>query len=272
MALKPVLETLEGVAEEIQKEYEERDDGKFYLKIDGETVGEAEFKAKIDEFRTNNVKLMKDMEKLTADLKKFEGVDPAKYKQALEKLQSIDDQKLIEEGKITELLATQTERMRGDYEAQIAALKESNAEGKEKFASLEGKFAAAMIDNTIQIAVNSIPHKIREGVMEDIIARGRRVFKMDEERRPVARDASGSPLFGKDGTTPLSIQEWVEELPKNASHFFEPSSGGGSGGGAGAGGGGGSGVRKEDLSKLPPAERLKYLHREREKAAGRGAS
>jgi len=67
-------------------------------------------------------------------------------------------------------------------------------------------------------------------------------------------------MFGKDGTKPLSIEEWVQELPKSAGHFFEGSKG--SGGKGGAGGGGDKGG---DLSKIKaPTERLKQIHRQKD--------
>jgi len=263
MALAIVLEesAVEALPEDIKKEYTKNDtDGKFYLAVDGETATEKEAKKKLEEFRTNNIKLMKDIEQMKKDAEKFKDLDPKKYEEAIKKLNELSDKRLIDEGKIDELLSKKTDRMRKDYEAQIKTLTVSVEDGKKAFAGLQNKYASSMIDNKIQIAVNGLEEKTREGVMVDIIARGRRVFSLDDDGKPTARDAAGEPMFGKDGTKPLSIEEWVQELPKSAGHFFEGSKGSG-----GKGGAVGSGDKGGDLSAIKsPTERLKQIHRQKD--------
>ncbi|HIO43828.1 MAG TPA: hypothetical protein EYN33_07425, partial [Gammaproteobacteria bacterium] len=54
-------------------------------------------KTKLDEFRSNNVKLMKDMESLTS---KFDGIDVEGYNDMVKQQQQQKDKKLIDAGKI----------------------------------------------------------------------------------------------------------------------------------------------------------------------------
>ena len=84
MKLKFKLDTLEGLDAAIAALYEQGADGAYYLSVDG-VVG----KDKLDEFRNNNVKLLKDLEK-------FKDVDPAKYQELLALAKKQEEKKLID--------------------------------------------------------------------------------------------------------------------------------------------------------------------------------
>ena len=55
------------------------------------------------------------------------------------------------------------------------------------------------------------------------------------------------PRYGRDGTSPLTLAEWVDALVSDAPHLFEANAGGGAvgSGSRGAGGGGVNPFRKE---------------------------
>ena len=256
MTLKAVLDKVDGLSDDVKALYVEKD-GKFYLDV--EKVEDPELKKKVSDFRDKNIELMKDMEDLKKDIAKFQELgDIEKLKETLAKLHKIEEGKLFEEGKIEELLSKRTERMKKDFESQIKSLTKIAEDAKSAFTKSKEALAKSTIDNQIQIEIGGLTAKARKSTMEDIIARGRRVFNMDEEDKVVARGVDGSPLFGKDGVTPLTITEWAQNLPTEAGHFFEPSSGGGAGGGAGEEQRGK--LSAEALAKLPPAERLKLVH------------
>ena len=68
MALKVFLKDIEGLSDDLKSEYVKKDDG-YHLKIDGYDPEEAKKqKAKVDEFRDNNIKLAKQVEDLTKKL------------------------------------------------------------------------------------------------------------------------------------------------------------------------------------------------------------
>jgi hypothetical protein len=69
MALKPILDTLDGLPPALREHYSKADDGKFKLALEG---GHPDT-ARLAEFRDNNIKL-------THSLAKFDGVDPEEYK------------------------------------------------------------------------------------------------------------------------------------------------------------------------------------------------
>lgn len=254
--LKLILDSLEGLSEEVKKLYVEKD-GKFHLGVEGAVA-----KQKLEEFRDNNIKLMKELEEMKQKLETFKDIDVTKYNDAMKKLEGIKDKKLLDDGRIQELLDTKTGRMKQDYETQIDALGKSNAELDKQVNGFKKRLAEITIDNTIQINVTSLSAKTAKGAMEDIIARGRRIFAMDHETNiAVARNPeTGNPIFGKDATTPITIKEWVEDLPTSAPHFFEGSAGSGGVGGVGSDGERRIGMTKEEFAKLPASERLKRIH------------
>jgi hypothetical protein len=148
--------------------------------------------------------------------------------------------------------------MKRDHEAQVRKLTE-RAEKAEKGLQEKSKaLAGTTVDNQIQIAVSKLEAKARKGAIEDILSRGRGKFVMEEDGKIIAKDIHGNSIYGKDGVTPLTITEWITELPNEAPYFFEDSHGGGAAGGAG---GGGAKLTPEQLEKIPPTERLKAIHR-----------
>jgi hypothetical protein len=128
--------------------------------------------------------------------------------------------------------------------------------------TLSSELSKEKIDNEIQKHVLSFATP-QKNALEDIIRYGRTVFKMDESRTPVALDARGYVIPGKDGTTPLTIEEWARDLPKEKPHFFVPSDGMGSEGGKHTSKGG-----KIDYSKIEnPNERLRIYRENQAKSA-----
>jgi hypothetical protein len=91
----------------------------------------------------------------------------------------------------------------------------------------------------------------------DILARAKSIWKL-ENGVPTARNASNAIIYGKDALNPITINEWVELLSKEAPHLFE-----------GTGGGGASGNRDDsdfgmegkDWKGIPPEERLSQLRK-----------
>jgi len=254
MTLKIVLENLDELDDATKALYVEKD-GAFHLDV--EKVEDPKLKANITEFRNKNIQLMKEKEDLKLEAEKYKEIDIDKYNEAVKVLQKLDDKKLFDDGNIDEIISKRTSSMKRDYEKQIENLTKIVNEVKETSVKSKKALEVSTIDNRIQIEIQKVG-KIRKGTMEDIIARGRRIFSMDDNDNLVAHEADGSAKFGKDGVTPLNIKEWAEELPLEAAHFFEPSSGSGAAGGAGSDKK--TKMSVEELSKLPPSERLKLVH------------
>ena len=217
----------EEIPEEDRSLYVERD-GAFVLDVEGVVSQD-----KLKEFRDNNIKLMKEREELQGKLAKYGDVDPEKYQDALKKLQELDDKKMLDEGKIDELVNARTERLRTGYDTQIKAFqrKVGDLEGTSK--TLSDELAKERIDGRLREVAGLAG--IRKTALTDLINRGRQVWRL-VEGVPVAMQGE-QMIYGKDPAKPISMDEWVKGLADEAPHLFEPSSGGGANnqGGNGAG-------------------------------------
>jgi hypothetical protein len=122
----------------------------------------------------------------------------------------------------------------------------------------DGQLARLAIDGRIREAAAKAA--LVPSAIEDVLGRGRRVFSLDKDGTPVARNAEGEVIAGKDGESPLSPAEWLETMKETAPHWWPPSSGAGAPG-AGARGGE-SALTYEQAGQLSP-ERYARLRRER---------
>ena len=233
MKLKPVLDTVDGLSDEVKALYERRSDGKFYLDLDGLPPGVVE-RSKLDEFRTNNIELLRKIDEMTT---RFKDVDPDKYRQIMDEQQKVKDKQLIDAGKIDELVEQRVQRMRTDHESQVTALNKANSDLQEAFNDVFGRYSNTLLMAELTRAVDNVG-KVRKGALEDIISRARGVWSLNDDGDLQALDGE-KPMYGRDGKAPLTMAEWLGGLAEMAPHLFEGSSGGGGSGNNGGGGGGG---------------------------------
>lgn len=225
MKLKFKLDTLEGLDATIAALYEQAADGAYYLSVDG-----AVDKAKLDEFRNNNVKLLKDLEK-------FKDVDPAKYQELLALAKKQQEKQLIDAGEIDKVVEQRVGEMKSTYENQLKTLTEQNSVAQRQLESL-------LIDNAVRDA--AVKSGVQPTAVDDVLLRAKATFKI-KDGNAVPVDAQGNVVYGKDGTSPMSVVDWTTGLKKQAPHLFQGSQGGGAQG---------SGKGNVDTSKLTPAQKI----------------
>jgi hypothetical protein len=228
--------------------YVKSGDGKWHL----DTDEDVDKQNKLKEFRDNNIKLMKEMDDLQKKIGAY-GTTPEEVKKMQARIQEIEDKKLIEAGKLDELVSQKTERMRADFENQLTALKKAVDEKELTLTQAHNRLSEVLIDSEITKAVTAVGG-VRKDAMQDILARGRRIWKL-EDGKPVPKEGDRI-LYGKDGKEPITFDEWAQVLVASAPFLFEPNSGSGAGGGAA----GAKGSALNDLKALPPQERLKMIH------------
>lgn len=218
--LKFIYETKEEIPKGLEGFYEEAN-GKFALQCEGAVPS-----SRLDEFRQNNLDLIKKNEELAG----FQGMDLEEIKDLMAKKKEIEESKVKGDEEIKNLIEKRVEEMRTLHEQEIATR-------DQRIGTLEGNLSERIIDSALLEAGSELG--LRSTAHFDVIARGRRVFKMENDQ-PVAYDEKGEKLFGADGQ-PLSTKDYMKKLVKEAEHLFEPSKGGGAGsnGGGGAGGVGG---------------------------------
>ena len=224
--LKFVIDTLDSVPEAVRSHYTERD-GKFVLGVEGAVP-----KDRLDEFRSNNVDLKKRLEA-------FDGVDVEKYRSLTEQEAKIREKKLIDAGKVEELLAERVGSMKSEHDKQIQVLTAANQ-------AATGQLEKLVIDGSIRD--QAIKAGVRPTAIDDVLLRGRSVFRL-QDGKAVPMDGD-KPIYGKSGD-PMGIDEWVGSLTDRAPHLFEPSQGGGSKQGAGA--------RPSTPGRIAPADNRAFL-------------
>jgi len=223
MPLKYKYPTQQEIPAEQSALYVERE-GAFYLDVEGVTD-----KVKADELRTHNIELRKQIEERDA---RFEGIDPDAVRQlAAEKLRLEEEQRL-KDGKFQEVLADKLKAQKVDSDKLLTSV---TGERDAYFAQL----TAIQIDQGVLTAATK--RGLRPTALPDITARARQTFKL-VNGVPQAFEADGKTVrYGKDGITPMTLEEWVDAQVTDAPHLFESNAGGGA---ASNGAGGAAGINR----------------------------
>ena len=224
MALKFEVDDIESIGEDVRGFYTEGEGGKHYLNVEG-----AVSKRKIDEFRDNNVKLMKQLEE-------YKDIDRDEYTKLKE--DALNGSKLGKE-EVDKLINDRVKTMRKQFESDNGKLQETNS-------TLNSQLETLLVDSAIRQASSKIG--VLGSAVDDVVLRAKSVFKV-ESGAAVPYDRDGI-MYGKDGSSPMSTGEWVKGLKKTAPHLFEMSVGGGAGGSRAAG--------RVDTSKMSPLEKIRH--------------
>ncbi len=224
MALKYKVKSREELPAEHANLYVERE-GAFVL--DAEGVVE---KAKADEMRASNIALKKQIEEHTA---RFEGIDPDAVRQLAEEKRKLE---LVAQGhkpeEMDRLVGERIKGLKADWDKQL-----STVTGERD--SLTTRLTAIQIDQGVLTVATK--RGLRPTAIPDITARARSVFKL-VNGAPRAFEADGATVrYGKDGVTPMTLEEWVDAQVADAPHLFESNAGGGA---AGNGAGGAAGLNR----------------------------
>ena len=222
MALKYKYTGKDQIPAEHAGLYVERD-GAFFLDAEGVTE-----KVKADELRNNNIELRKQLEDFTT---RFDGINPDEVRRLAEEKRKLELQ--AQGHKPEEIDKLVTERLKGlkaDWDKQFAAVTGERD-------SLTTRLTAIQIDQGVITAATK--RGLRPTAIPDITSRARLVFKL-VNGAPQAFESDGKTVrYGRDGITPMTLEEWVDAQVADAPHLFESNAGGGAAGNP-AGGGTGS--------------------------------
>jgi len=219
MALKLKFKSKDEIPAEQQALYVERE-GEWVLDVDGGAVE----KVKHDEFRSVNVALRKELEE---QKKRFEGIDPEEVRKLAEEKRQLEETQQLKLGEVEKVLENRLKTARADWDKQFSVVAAERD-------ALNGRLTAIQIDQgVITVATKK---GLRPTAIPDITARARNVFRL-EKGVPTAFEADGKTVrVGKDGITPMNLEEWVDLQVADAPHLFESNAGGGAAGDASGGG------------------------------------
>jgi hypothetical protein len=219
MALKPKVKSKDEVAAEMQPLYVERE-GEWVLDVEGGMID----RAKHDEFRTANIALRKQIEE---NEKRFEGIDPDAVRKLAEEKRQLEEAQQLKQGEFEKVLENRLKGFKAEHAKDVAAF-------TAEINLLNGRLTAIQIDQGVTTVATK--KGLRSTAIPDITARARNVFRL-EKGVPTAFEADGKTVrVGKDGITPMNLEEWVDLQVGEAPHLFESNAGGGAAGDASGGG------------------------------------
>lgn len=171
---------------------------------------DAALESTVTGLKAKNGELIGKEKQLKELLKQFDGLDPEKAREALAKQRELADKKLIEEGKLDELVLQRTERMKEDYEKKYQELT-GQAEQAKSFAN---KFKGRVLSDEIRAAATALG--VIPSAIDDAIYRSRDLFTVDDEGRVIPTESAGLDAKGN----PLTTKAWLETMREKAPHWF----------------------------------------------------
>lgn len=226
MALKAIVDTVDGLPADVAKEYAKGDDGKFRLQV---TPVDGLALENVDGLKTALGKERESVRKLTEATKTFEGLDADKARDALKKVEEMANW-------------TPEEKVKQQIEAIKTAMLDSHGKEKsglqKKLDALTKQLNGALITSAATQAL--VKHKARgDGTL--LLPHVERQVRMRETENGQFMvevvDENGNVRVNGAGKN-MSIEELVESMKK--SDAFAPGFDGSGASGSGAAGGGGT--------------------------------
>jgi len=238
MALKVKYAKQEDIPVEQAGCYVERE-GAWVLDVENDGS-----KAKLDEFRTHNTALKQENEQVKQELEdlrsRFEGIDPEEVKRLADEKRKLEEERQLKAGEVDKVVETRIKGLKAEFDKQLTTLTGERD-------SLNGRLTTIQIDQGVTTAATR--RGLRPTAIPDITARARSVFKL-VNGAPRAFEGDGQTVrYGRDGVTPMTLEEWVDTQVADAPHLFESNAGGGAAGNASGGGAGNSRTVKNPFRK-----------------------
>ena len=220
MALKYKYGRREEIPAEQAALYVERE-GAFYLDAEGVTE-----KAKADELRNHNIELRKKVEEFAA---RYEGIDPEAARRLAEEKRQLEEANQLKAGEVDQVVENRVKGLKAEWDKQREALMGERD-------TLTSRLTAIQIDQGVLTAATK--RGLRPTAMPDITARARQVFKLVNGAARAFEADGATVRYGRDGVSPMTLEEWVEAQALDAPHLFESNAGGGAAGNGGGAAGG----------------------------------
>ena len=206
--LKYSVDNLESVDEKYRELYEEGDDGRYTLGVDGVVGSQV-----VSEYKEMVAKL----ERLNLDaLSKLD--EYGKTQSSKDDKSKLDTVQQQDSGIPNEL-----REIKERYARREKELNDKNAELAKEVDKLNSSMNSLIVDTQIKEIGESLG--IAPTASADLLARGRGIFKLKNNSVVATRDDGTLIYSDKQVDQPLSIKEWVASLKKDAPHLFVPDKG-----------------------------------------------
>ncbi len=223
MKLKTRVASLDEVPEQYRDRYKQIEDGSW-------TVEELDIED-VTGLKKNHEKLLKSYGATQDEIRKlkeqYEGIDPEAARGAQKKLEELENKTLMDEGKFEELFMKRTEAMKGDHERQVSLLTKKIEAEAARAATLEKQLQKTMISN--QLSLEAPKRGINPDMLPFLQLAVEKDWSLDDEGKPVWKQ-NGDLRFSKDGLTPATMSDYLEELTQKVPSLLMSSTGTGANG------------------------------------------
>lgn len=252
MALKAVVDSTDGMSDDVKAEYTERE-GKFYLNVE-----DIDSHPDVLGLKSKKEELLTKQKELKEKLKTFDGIDAEKARAAIEEAEAAHEQGLIKKGDVDSLKKEYEQKLEKQQKESQAKLDKAAEVGTADSKAARNYFQKSEIGAAIREAGG-------EPVLLEPVVRSMTQVERDESSGDFLLkviDSSGTPRIKDAQGTPVALADLLDELKADEKYgrAFDASGAGGSGADQTKGGGGGAGKkRRVPRSKMGDPENLKDI-------------
>lgn len=199
-------------------------DGKFELNLSPTS--------KVNEFRDKNVEVSRSLDAANTELVALRGIvgdDPEQFSTDLTAMQEVSqrvqDGSLTEKGDIAAEVAKRTEAMKTAHTGEITQKDGKISELSAILKSLNSEITHNTIASAVQDAINTTDSGVQPSAAADISVRAAQIFQVESGGNIIAKNGDAT-IYGADGTTPMSVAEWISGAKATSPHWFKQSNGG----------------------------------------------
>ena len=192
--------------------------------------------AKLVEFREKNIDLSKKLEAVAPTLARVQeiaGEDLDAFVNDLNGLrdiaQRVKDGELKTDDQIEAAVQDRIKVIREGYDDNSKSLRRELTEAQNKAQTLTERLNRTRIDKDVTAAVIVPDSGVRPEALPDVLQRAYGIFKIEDDQ--IVPKRGESVIYGADGASPMTVNEWLVKLRDEAPHYFKGNNGGGAAGG-----------------------------------------
>lgn len=163
-----------------------------------------------------------DKDKLDKKLKMYEGLGltPDQIKALDADAAKLREEQAKASGNLEAVLAERVGNLKKAHDKELADLR-----------ALYDSANSQLRDLVVKDAVSkaALAAGVRSEALDDVALHAERLFTV-EGGKPIPKSPDGKVIYGKNGTDPMPVSEWIESMVKTKPHWLGETSGSGSGG------------------------------------------
>lgn len=246
--MKKWIKRLEDVDESLRKHYVKSASGGYSLRVEeadsdddsdsnedsdaedsdesDESSSKDKGKSKLDEFRRNNIKLMKERDALRKQLGEIDMDVYNAGKEAISRLQSDEEKELAAKGQFDKVLERRIAALKEQHAKELKKVQDDAAKAIGRAEKLRTDLKRTKIESYVRKAGDDMKVELASPTAsQDLMRRAFDLFDIDEDGNVVSMDGD-EPRLNKDGA-PYTTKDFYAETFESASHLFKEGSGSG---------------------------------------------